>query len=129
MDPARFCGHRHRSEPARPISIGSSSPAVPCNKIFGDAPPRRSSSFAVAPAVALRVPDNITLLPLPPYSPELNPVENLWQFLKHNFLNTRVFDSYDAIVTACCDAWTRLRAIPGQIRSITTRDWAKAVNL
>ena len=48
---------------------------------------------------------------------------------KHNFLNTRVFDSYDAIVTACCDAWTRLRAIPGQIRSITTRDWAKAVNL
>ena len=80
-------------------------------------------------ANALRVPDNITLLPLPPYSPELNPVENLWQFLKHNFLNTRVFDSYDAIVTACCDAWTRLRAIPGQIRSITTRDWAKAVNL
>jgi hypothetical protein len=80
-------------------------------------------------ANALRVPDNITLLPLPPYSPELNPVENLWQFLKHNFLNTRVLDSYDAIVTACCDAWTRLRAIPGQIRSITTRDWAKAVNL
>ncbi len=37
------------------------------------------------------VPDNITLLPLPPYSPELNPVENLWQFLKHNFLNARVF--------------------------------------
>ena len=80
-------------------------------------------------ANALRVPENITLLPLPPYRPELNPVENRWQFLKHNFLNTRVFDSYDAIVTACCDAWTRLRAIPGQIRSITTRDWAKAVNL
>ena len=41
----------------------------------------------------------------------------------------RVKLAYDAIVTACCDAWTRLRAIPGQIRSITTRDWAKAVNL
>ena len=78
-------------------------------------------------AKALRVPDNLTLLPLPPYSPELNPVENLWQFLKHNFLNARVFDTYDAIVAACCDAWNRLRAIPGQIRSITTRDWAKTV--
>jgi transposase len=65
-------------------------------------------------------------LPLLPYSPELKPVENLWQFLRHNFLNTRVFASYHAIVAACCDAWTRLRAIPGQIRSITTRDWAKA---
>ena len=36
---------------------------------------------------------------------------------------------YDAIVDACCDAWNRLRAIPGQIRSITTRDWAKTVNI
>ena len=72
-------------------------------------------------AKALRVPDNI--------SPELNPVENLWQFIKHNFLNARIFASYDAIVAACCDAWNRLRAIPGQIRSITTRDWAKTVIL
>ena len=79
-------------------------------------------------ARALRVPHNITLLPLPPYSPELNPVENLWQFLKHNFLNARIFETYDAIVAACCDAWNRLRAIPGQIRSITTRDWAKTVS-
>jgi transposase len=78
-------------------------------------------------ARALHVPGNITLLPLPPYSPELNPVENLWQFLKHNFLNNRVFDTYDAIVAACCDAWNRLRAIPGQIQSIATRDWAKTV--
>ena len=80
-------------------------------------------------AKALRVPDNISLLPLPPYSPELNPVENLWQYLKHNFLNARVFESYEAIVAACCAAWTRLRALPGQIRSITSRDWVKAVNI
>ena len=44
-------------------------------------------------AKALRIPDNLSLLPLPPYSPELNPVENLWQFLRHNFLNARVFAS------------------------------------
>ena len=79
-------------------------------------------------AKALRVSHNITLLPLPPDSPELNPVENLWQFLKQNFLNTRIFQTYDAIVAACCDAWNRLRAVPGQIRSITTRDWVKAVS-
>jgi putative transposase len=80
-------------------------------------------------AKALLVPHNITLLPLPPYSPELNPVENLWQFLKHNFLNARVFASYEAIVDACCDAWSRLRSIPGQIRSITSREWARTVNI
>ena len=45
---------------------------------------------------ALIVPDNLTLLPLPPYSPELNPIENLWQFLRHNFLNARVYDGYQA---------------------------------
>ena len=79
-------------------------------------------------AKALRIPDNISLLALPPYSPELNPIENLWQFLRHNFLNARVFPSYEAVVDACCDAWNRLRQLPDQIRSITTRVWAKQVN-
>ena len=50
---------------------------------------------------SLIVPDNITLMPLPPYSPELNPVENLWQYLRQNHLANRVFDSYDDIVDAC----------------------------
>jgi len=77
----------------------------------------------------LRVPDNISLLPLPPYSPELNPVENIWQFLRQNYLANRVFDTYDAIVDACCDAWNALRNIPGQIQTITTRKWAESVKL
>ena len=47
---------------------------------------------------------NITLMTLPPYSPELNPVENIWQFLRQNRLANRVFENYDAIVDACCDA-------------------------
>ncbi|CAL8978464.1 hypothetical protein RHODGE_RHODGE_04543 [Rhodoplanes serenus] len=76
----------------------------------------------------LRVPDNISLLKLPPYSPELNPVENVWQFLRGNWLSNRVFDTYDDIVDACCDAWNALAAEPGRIRSIATRAWA-AVNL
>ena len=76
------------------------------------------------PGGRLRVPDNISLLPLPPYSPELNPVENVWQFLRQNHLSNRVYDTYDAIVDACCDAWNALVAKPARITSIATRDWA-----
>jgi transposase len=73
----------------------------------------------------LRVPANISLLPLPRYSPELNPVENVWEFLRANFLSHRVWDGYDAIVDACCDAWNKLMRMPEQIASITTRAWAQ----
>jgi transposase len=67
--------------------------------------------------------ENITV---PAYSPELNPVENIWQYLRQNQLSNRVFDNYDAIVEACCDAWNALTAQPGRIHSIATRPWASA---
>jgi hypothetical protein len=79
------------------------------------------------PGGRLVAPDNLSLLPLPPYSPELNPVENIWQFLKQNFFSNRIFDSYEAIVDACCAAWNALMALPTRIRSIAERDWAKTV--
>ena len=79
------------------------------------------------PGGGLRVPDNISLLALPPYSPELNPVENVWQFLRQNFLSNRVFATYDAILDACCEAWNKLLAVPDQIRSIANRDYARPV--
>ena len=66
----------------------------------------------------LKVPDNISLLKLPAYSPELNLVENVWQYLRQNQLSNRVVDSYDAIVDACCDAWNTLTAEPGRIQSL-----------
>lgn len=72
----------------------------------------------------LTVPDNITLLPLPPYSPELNPMENVWDYLRDNKLSHRVCDSYDAIVEACAAAWRFLMGDPDRIRSIATRRWA-----
>ena len=72
----------------------------------------------------LKVPSNISLLKLPAYSPELNPVENIWQYLRQNRLSNRVFDNYDTIVDACCEAWIALTAEPGRIRSIATRVWA-----
>lgn len=73
----------------------------------------------------LRVPGNITLPHLPPYSPELNPVENIWQFLRQNKLSNRVFDTCEAIVDACCEAWNALMDSPDRIRSIATRTWAR----
>jgi hypothetical protein len=72
----------------------------------------------------LRVPANITLLFLPPRSPELNPVENVWQFMRDNWLSNRVFRSYEDIVDHCCDAWTKLSDQPWKIMSIGMRDWA-----
>jgi hypothetical protein len=72
----------------------------------------------------LVVPANITLLPLPPRSPELNPVENIWQYMRENWLSNRVFDDYDDIVDCCCDAWNKLRAAPATITSIGRRAWA-----
>ena len=72
----------------------------------------------------LKVPDNITIVTLPPRSPELNPVENVWQFMRENWLSNRVFKSYDEIVAHCCDAWNRLVDQPWRIMSIGLRDWA-----
>jgi hypothetical protein len=76
----------------------------------------------------LKLPHNISLLPLPPYSPELNPVENVSQFLKQNYLANHVFENYDAIVDACCDAWNKLVSAPEKIRSIASRPWAETVS-
>lgn len=75
----------------------------------------------------LAIPDNITLLPLPPRAPELNPVENIWQFLRDNWLSNRVFTSYDQIVALCCDAWNKLTDQPWKIISIGHRNWAHRV--
>jgi len=75
----------------------------------------------------LDLPDNIVLLPLPAYSPELNPIENVWEFLRANFLSHCVWDTYDAILDACQSAWNKLMQMPERIASITRRTWAKPV--
>ncbi len=75
----------------------------------------------------LVVPANISLLHLPPYSPELNPVENIWQFLRQNYLSNRVFGTYEDILDACCGAWNALIAMPDRIQTIASRDWARTV--
>ena len=80
------------------------------------------------PGERLHIPDNLTLLPLPPYSPELNPMENIWDYLRGNKLSQRVWDGYAAIVAACKDAWLFLIGDPDRINSIAHRAWAQ-INL
>lgn len=72
----------------------------------------------------LIVPKNLTIILLPSKSPELNPVENVWQYLRSNHLSNRVFKDYTAIVDAACEAWNALIDKPNVINSIGMRDWA-----
>src|SRR5512134_1592986 len=67
---------------------------------------------------------NLTLLKLPPASPELNPVEQLWQQLRQRHLAKRCFEDYEDIVQACCAAWNAFTALPGALRRLCSRQWA-----
>ena len=97
-----------------------------------DQPHRRSRCSAVLRldgtgwqiADDLVIPDTITLLPLSARAPELNPVENVWQYLRDNWLGDRIFASYDDIIDQCCKAWKMLVDQPWKIISIGLRDWA-----
>ena len=72
----------------------------------------------------LDVPANITLLALPPRAPELTPMENIWQFMRDNWLSNRIFKSCEEIVALCCEAWNKLIDQPWKIISIGMREWA-----
>ncbi len=74
---------------------------------------------------SLAIPANITLLPLPSRAPELNPVENVWQYLRDNWLSNHVFENYDDILSYCCEAWNRLIKQPWKITSIGMREWTE----
>ena len=78
---------------------------------------------------ALLVPANVTLVPLPAYSPELNPVERVWLYLKERFLSHRLLNDYDAIVDAASNAWNRLLAEAGRIKSLCSYPWIPAVSV
>ncbi len=61
---------------------------------------------------------------VPPYAPELNAMENVWDYLRANKLSSLVWDSYDAIVQASKNAWNFLAEDPMRIASIGHRQWA-----
>ena len=76
---------------------------------------------------SLRVPENITLVPLPAYSPELNPVERVWLYLKQRFLSLRLHNGYKEIVAAASKAWKRLCRQAGRLASLTAYPWIMKV--
>lgn len=78
-------------------------------------------------AHALTVPGNLSLVFLPPYSPELNVIERVWLYLKERYLSLRVWPDYDDILDAVCDAWNKLLDEPGRIQSLTDADWLLSV--
>ncbi len=69
--------------------------------------------------------ENLTLIHIPPYSPELNPIEQVWSWLRQNELANRCFDSYEDIVEQCCRAWNRFCEDKNRVMSLCYRDWIK----
>jgi len=80
-------------------------------------------------ARTLRVPASLRLLFLPPYSPELNPVEHLWRHLRDHDLGNRVFDSLDEVEAAVCAALRSLMDQPDVLRSMTAFDWLNTISM
>ncbi len=72
-------------------------------------------------------PENVSLIFLPPYSPQLNPPERLWLYLRERFLSLRQFRDLDDIIDACCNAWNRMVEEPGRIASLTDFPYIRSV--
>ena len=72
----------------------------------------------------LDIPDNMTLLPLPPYSPELNPAEQVWEVIRRDSLANRCFENYEELLAACCSAWNKFVEQAGVVSSLCSREWA-----
>ncbi len=73
----------------------------------------------------LDVPDNVSLVILPAYSPELNPIERVWLYLRERHLSHRLLDSYHDIVSACCTAWNKLTA--ERLQSLTSYPYLEQI--
>lgn len=73
----------------------------------------------------LKVPKNLTLLPLPSYSPQLNPTEHLWDWMRRHHLSNRIYRGYEDIVDSCCAAWRDLIADKKRLRSMCWFPWIK----
>jgi transposase len=69
-------------------------------------------------AKALRVPANLSVIRLPPYSPELNPVERSWLYLRHHYWSNRVYPDIDALEDAAISGWRAVCLHPERIKTI-----------
>jgi transposase len=71
----------------------------------------------------IRLPVNLRMLPLPPYSPELNPQEHIWEELREKSFHNRIFESINALEKHLVDALMKLENSPDLTKSITEWDW------
>lgn len=78
-------------------------------------------------AKALKVPTNVTLVPLPAYSPQLNPMERVWLYLRERFLSLRVLPDHEAIIDACCHAWNGVAEDHARLQSLCLQPWIQRV--
>jgi transposase len=73
----------------------------------------------------VKIPENVTVVPLPPYSPELNPVENLWHYLRSHHWSNRTYLDYDDLRLAAVDAWQRVVLDKETVKSVCSAEYAK----
>jgi len=66
----------------------------------------------------LKIPDNVTIVPLPPYSPELNPVENLWHYFRSHYWSNRAYADYDDLRAAAVEGWQNAALNPDVVKSV-----------
>ena len=71
----------------------------------------------------LQVPRNMALVRLPPYAPELNPVEHLWDEIREKDFANRVYDSLGTVIAQALDALKRLEQTPAALQSLTGWPW------
>ena len=73
----------------------------------------------------LKIPENVTIVPLPSYSPELNPVENLWHYLRSHYWANKTYADYDALRFAAVDAWQRAALDKNIVKSVCFAEYAR----
>ena len=71
--------------------------------------------------------ENVTLIKLPPYSPELNPIEQVWQWLRQRCLSNRTFKGFDEIVEQVSSAWNTFVSDIDRVKKLCSRDWIRLV--
>lgn len=111
-------------------TVNTSAMQIHLNEITKKVAPKKHAVLVVDRAgwhraKGLKIPNNISLLYLPPYSPELNPVEQIWEYLRQHYFANRAFDGYADILDVCVDAWQQFTEVGGIISSICTRQWAR----
>jgi len=80
-------------------------------------------------AKALIVPENMALIFLPPYSPELNPVEHVWEHIRENGFRNKAFNSIDAVEDQLMQSLQTLENDPASVASMTGFPWIISINL